>query len=207
MASTLLSQALASQDAVQIVQICQQAELDAATTGNGHPHASEHMLCLLLMDDLSEARFLWRRLPLPLRSVLGSEWALAQALWRNDRPAFFNAALQTTWPANLQPLVLALVDRVRTRAATLVSHAYSVIAVTTLIELLGISKDTVPDICATHGWRIDGDHVLCSSSTGKPLKSAAAVRQSGQVNGTSAQDVPYVELNRLTEQLVRLQTN
>lgn len=212
-----LADALSSADAAMVSQICEKAELEAAENGRAHPHAMEHLLALLLQDDLCEARFLWRRLSEEVRLTTQPAWMLAQALWRNDRPGFYQCATYS-WPESARPIVSALLTRMRARSIQLITSAYTSVTAQALARLLGVNMTDLDDICNQHQWKRDGDFIVISQNSAAvaaditsnvaadivshPLSTPAS--RDSEMLSHSRQS--FSELQTLTEQLVRLQT-
>lgn len=197
-----LSRAIASKDANEMVEICQEAELTSAQVGKTHPHAREHMLSLLLTDDLTEARFLWRRLPEEVRPQVEPTWRLTQALWRKDRAQFFRVAEAEDWNEGARPLVDELVCRIRGRAIELIRRAYSVVPVEMVARLVGVRVQDVPDLATSNGWRVEGGFVVSGMR-----EDGSACDDDKKAVGGGGEQVPFAELQMLTEQLVKLQTS
>lgn len=194
--SASLADALSAQDFAQAAQICELAELDAAAASQPHPHPAEHLLVLLLQDNLPAARFLWRRLQGPARLTTAPAWALAHAQWCGDRQALYTAAASTSWSPSLAPLAATLAARTRARAAALVSRAYVTVSRQRLVSMLGIDGEELDAFCIARGWRVDAAFVV----VGGPDATSSSTPEERAVRAS------FAELQTLTEQLVRLQT-
>lgn len=186
-----LDELLARGEADKLLPLLEVAELDAASCQKAHPYAAAHLLCLLLNDNLCEARFLWRRLPLTARQdpAVSSAWSAARALWEGQHGSFYAAAKSGNWPAELQGLVDQVLGRVREQAVESVRVAYQVISVDRLAWMVGVDTAEVSSICARLGWTVEDAYVVVNRESGR-------------------RDVGLgIELQTLTEQLVRLQTS
>lgn len=87
------------------------------------------------------------------------------------------------WEEELRPVVRILVERVREEGMQLVEKAYSVISIERVRALVGIA-------CDVGDWQVEDGYVQICERKDKSLQ-----------NGASG------ELQRLSEQLVRLQTS
>lgn len=200
-----LSEALSSQNWEQVITQCEEDEQMSAANGTTYEHGAEHMLALLLQGDVLEAMHVWQRLDQNASSKANNVWNLTQAIHTGDRQSFFNCALSSKWPTQVeQAMVSKLVDLHRQRTIMLISRAYSTVSVSTVARLLGLSNTEVADLARANEWTVDNDNFVnippkCRASADqvKPLLSKT-IRQ--------AADDKYSELQRLTEQVVRLQT-
>lgn len=190
-----ISAALDSMDVGTLTSICEEAELDFATQDKPHPYATFHLLGLLLQGDLTEARFLWKRLPSSCKenSETVAAWSLGRALWKSNHPSFYETASQFQWAADAKKLVAELVRRTRCATIKLVGRAYSCIKLNRLEGILGLERQGVNEICDREGWSIDDNFV-----------TIAQVRE--RLDAGEGSEREFHELQMLTEQLVRLQT-
>lgn len=188
-----LSAALESLDIPTLTSLCEQSELSAATKDLPHPHATLHLLTLLLQDDLTEARFLWRRLSASAKSPpdTAAAWALGRALWTSNWNDFYGVAMKSAW-GDAARLVTALVDETRRKRISVIARSYSCIRAERMSYLLGMDATSVQSVCEKHGWKLVDNFVLISEQDQSKYRS----REKSQ----------FEELQVLTEQLVRLQT-
>lgn len=78
--ATTLSTLLQRLDVEVAVDECERLEQDAASRGMGHPCPLEHMICLLLGDEIHEARFLYMRLDADAKKRCDEVWPIVQLL-------------------------------------------------------------------------------------------------------------------------------
>ncbi|XP_050731368.1 COP9 signalosome complex subunit 8-like [Eriocheir sinensis] len=132
-------------------------ELDAP---NGVPpaHVYEQLLTIyLLQDDLTGAKFLWKRIPSSTKSAtpeLAHIWEVGQHLWQRDLPAVYTA-LTHEWSPTVKDIMKALHEHVRNRAIELVGRAYTSIRADDFAQLLGMSVEEAASLAQGHGWGYD----------------------------------------------------
>ena len=117
------------------------------------------MLLLIIVEDLAEARFLWRRTAPEVKTPsleLQTVWAVVASLWeRNDAPNAVRILVETEWSPNIAPLAAQTLDAVRTREANLIGLVYSCIPLHEVSHALQLSDDQTRVLCADRGWAID----------------------------------------------------
>lgn len=185
---------LEAQDVPKLIALCEEREFEAAAQEKPHPSPTLHLLALLLQSDLTEARFLWRRLPAECKDNPDTiaVWALAKALWQSDMPAFYDAAKHPSW-GGADTLVSALVYATRRKGVQLIARAYTCVSLERVSTLLGLDRDGAAQLCHREGWTVDGEFVV--------VERRKDVTDNVKITGDSR------ELRMLTEQLVRLQTS
>lgn len=180
-----------STDPVALCQEFETLEFQCAARNLPHPQPAAHIICLILTEELSEARFLWRRLPPVCKedNVTDTAWKLGKALWLKDYSTFFSTAV-FAWPPNVAPLVVTLVEQIRENMVKMIRKAYQVISIARMTEIMGLDRQGALSLADRLGWKVCGEYVeVTPGSTVRNLDAAG------------------VELKTLTEQLVRLQTN
>lgn len=192
-----MSEILAAVEALEVphlIDLCQDAELTAAENNQKHPHPTIHLLAVLLQEDLNEAKFLWKRLPLSLQQNAETKaaWSLARALWKRDYSAFFEAAKQE-WDKEAGHLVRELVRRRRETGIELMELSYSCIGLQRAGILLGLDQSGLEQLCQREGWRIHGEFIEIETIKRNRRRSVNDAVKRG-------------ELQLLTEQLMKLQT-
>lgn len=80
----VLSTLLQRLDVDAAVDECERLEQAAAARGMGHPYPLEHMICLLLSDDIHEARFLYMRLADDAKKRCDDIWPIVPLLRSGD---------------------------------------------------------------------------------------------------------------------------
>lgn len=78
--ATNLSTLLQKLDVDAAMDECERLEQDAASRGMRHPYPLEHMICLLLGEEIHEARFLYMRLDAEAKKRCDEVWPIVQLL-------------------------------------------------------------------------------------------------------------------------------
>lgn len=209
----LPAEALASCDADVLLPLCEQAEQSTSP----HPFPTEHLLSLLLVEDMHEARFLWMRLSPSARQLASPVWQIVKPILCDDRQSLLKAAREVSVEERLQPMVSEVLRRERVRTAGLIADSFDVVSVGVMCGMMGVDHgdaDAVRQTCDRYGWSVEGEFIVVDGSRGLEgqgdglLEDAMAV--SGDADGRDCDDVKkvnaFMELQNLTEQLVRLQT-
>ncbi|KAI9652504.1 MAG: hypothetical protein M1829_001520 [Trizodia sp. TS-e1964] len=106
---------------------------------------STHILVLLLLDELSEARFLTLRFPPTLSEVDGLlvlSKKLLRAVWSKEYADVYRILENTMWPDGIKPLINQYSGHFRAVAFKAISRAYTTIPSRLAIEYLGLPKST-----------------------------------------------------------------
>ena len=185
-----LSAALASLDVPTLTNLCEDSELTAAASESPHPQPTLHLLSLLLQNDLSEARFLWRRLPASLKSqpLTAAAWSLGRAIWTRNWAVFYQIARSNDWH-DAKPLVDALLEMTKKRTTDATARAFVNVKAERVGEWTGCDYEGVKGICKEQGWDMDGGFVKIERK---------------EQEGRERKEFERLEV--LTGQLVRLQT-
>ncbi|XP_070570038.1 COP9 signalosome complex subunit 8-like isoform X2 [Ptychodera flava] len=116
----------------------------------------------LLQNDLANAKFLWKRIPPPIKSSnpeLNNIWMVGQKMWQRDFPQVYQS-LNQEWSENIKPIMQALHEDVRSRAFQLVSKAYSSIGTEDFAHFIGMPTEQAVSAAAAEGWQIDTQNKL-----------------------------------------------
>ena len=155
-----------------------------------------HLLAHLLLNQLDEARFLWKRLPAPMRAdaELAAIWAVGKQMWLRDHAAVQAAAgARAAWAQHtVGAMVAELSARYLERAFCALGLAYVSISADALASKLGVPAQRVRELAATHGWTADAASGLYTPA--KPAADASAPSGSRHVE----------ELQRLTNYVAHL---
>lgn len=162
-------------------------ELESVLTNDkSEPYYKLLMILYLTVDDLPNAKFLWKRSPKASKDdEYKAVWEIGKALWKRDYPAIYKALDAFKWSSKSAKYVDALKVAFRARTWKLVSVAYSKIKIDKAIELLGDKKEELVKQAKEFGWTVDGDYLAT-----KPIIAK------------KEQDVGINQLNQLTEYVV-----
>jgi hypothetical protein len=105
------------------------------------------MVCYLLVKDLSNAKYLWKRAPTTVKaassgSMLSEVWEVGKAMWREDISASLSS-LNIQWPSELTAHVLALKNSLITAYLILVARSYESIQTERLASSLLLTQEEV----------------------------------------------------------------
>eukprot|EP01099_Mayorella_cantabrigiensis_P006953 TRINITY_DN5975_c0_g1_i1.p1 TRINITY_DN5975_c0_g1~~TRINITY_DN5975_c0_g1_i1.p1 ORF type:complete len:217 (-),score=58.05 TRINITY_DN5975_c0_g1_i1:21-635(-) len=139
----------------RVIALCSEFELEVSECGLEigpiDPFYGIHLLCLLIQNDLNNARFLWKRIPTDLKGgELFLIWKLGKHLWNRNYKEFYSSTKSA--PSQYQGLVKALIDSVRARTFTLLSRAYSSISIADCSAFLGLSPEETVAFTLSQGW-------------------------------------------------------
>ncbi|CAL8082435.1 unnamed protein product [Calicophoron daubneyi] len=130
--------------------------------GPGSPSSEEYYTQFLglyiLKMDLLNAKFLWKRIPTPVKGSsthLKKLWNLGQLLIRRQITAFFQAADKLIEESNSETLIYIvrqICERQRQRVTDLVTSAYSCVSIEFLSSLLNLPESEAILPLTSRGW-------------------------------------------------------
>jgi hypothetical protein len=139
-----------------------------------------YLSMFLITGDMDGARYLWKRLPVVLKSgnaEIAALWNVGKCLLAGDFVALKGIFAGTTW-AHAQPFVAEMRAAIEQRQLREIAQAYSVISTTALAEALmsATTADAVA-VAQERGWEFSegGDFVRP-----RPLPDDAADSFNGQ---------------------------
>jgi len=135
----------------------EQLELDSLTGVCSGQVYGQLLALYLLQSDLASAKFLWKRIPLAVKTSnaeLGLIWSVGQKLWTKEYTGLYEA-FNKDWSEAVRPLMEALKDSTRRHAMNLVSTAYSSILATELSVCIGLSVPETIQSAKSVGWQYD----------------------------------------------------
>lgn len=167
------------EDVPALLACCEAFELDLGHTTLA-PDMSRgvykvHLVVYFLCQQLDNARFLWKRLPVEARDPeLNALWEIGKALWVSDAAAAQAAMVAHVWSP---PLVSGLVTRLQRehlqRSFRQFAKAYSIISGEALAKALGVPVATVHEMANAANWTTDAESgayvpVVPEEPPGKP---------------------------------------
>ncbi|CAK0756979.1 hypothetical protein CVIRNUC_002500 [Coccomyxa viridis] len=123
-----------------------------------------HILAHLYNGRLTNARFLWKRIPEQRKSQdaeLAAALQLLQMMWNKDYQGVWQALALPAWRPQSQPLMEALGNRIRSHNLQLLMRSYTSISVPKVAAMLGISQAAVAEVVQREGWAMDPSSGLC----------------------------------------------
>jgi COP9 signalosome complex subunit 8 len=123
--------------------------LTSARKLNLHFYAT-FLTCYLCDNDLSNAKYLWKRAPANLKvpssgAMLAEMWEVGKLLWKDDLAAALAQLTSVNWPEELRSVVLGLRDSIVSRHLAAVAQAYDQIPTTTVAQQLGLTTQYIID--------------------------------------------------------------
>uniref|UniRef100_A0A1B6CHB9 CSN8/PSMD8/EIF3K domain-containing protein n=1 Tax=Clastoptera arizonana TaxID=38151 RepID=A0A1B6CHB9_9HEMI len=113
----------------------------------------------LYQNDLCNAKFLWKRIPLSIKTTnveVGQIWEVGKAMWQRDFPAVYSAIAAVQWSEGVAPIMKVLREAVHVRATQLVCRAYGSLSITNAAGMLGCTSE---QIIQQKDWIIDNQMV------------------------------------------------
>lgn len=142
----------------RLLEQCEEQELEAPG-GVATPNIYSQLLVLyLLHNDMNNARYLWKRIPQPVKSAnaeIGWIWDVGQKIWQRDFPGIYSSIAAHQWSENIQPVMEAVRDATRRRAFVLVSQAYTSISADDLAAFVGLPVEEAVKGVLEQGWQAD----------------------------------------------------
>ncbi|XP_059175279.1 COP9 signalosome complex subunit 8-like [Physella acuta] len=124
----------------------------------------------LLQNDLCNAKFLWKRIPLPVKqscAELSLIWVVAQKMWQKDYVGTYEA-LQKEWSEDVKSIMLAVEESMRNRALRLVRLAYSSINADEFATFVGMPVDRAVQAAVEEGWEMDSNNRIITPKKLEP---------------------------------------
>jgi len=148
-----------------LIAFCENFELDL-----GHAELSVeasffvykiHLAAYLLMEQLDNARFLWKRLPTEPRDAepeLCALWTVGKAMWVKDHAAMQSAITAFSWSPPLLELMMQRLQREHlARCFGQAVRAYSLVSAEYLSQTIGVPIETVHQTASEQEWTTDAE--------------------------------------------------
>ncbi|XP_055840223.1 COP9 signalosome complex subunit 8 [Episyrphus balteatus] len=113
----------------------------------------------LYQDDLSNAKYLWKRIPQSTKTgnkELEKLYTLCLALKNNNTADFFKA-ISFNWSPAIKDLMTDLEEKIRQDVFTLVGKSYTYIYESKLMELTALPQDRLRQTCESMEWKMEQD--------------------------------------------------
>eukprot|EP01136_Pigoraptor_vietnamica_P035746 Opistho-1_new@101400 len=117
-----------------------------------------HLAGLLVLGDVDNARFLWKRIPQGVREAapeLRALWAVGQCLWRRERAAAAALLRSGTWSPHIRPLAERLLVELGTQGVDVVGRAYGTIRLHDAAAHWGMAPEAALGVVRERGWGFD----------------------------------------------------
>ncbi|KAL6078112.1 COP9 signalosome complex subunit 8 [Balamuthia mandrillaris] len=171
----------------KLAKHCEDWEYECAENPDAHalPFYSVHLLVYMIENELSHARFLWKRIPAPLKESdpeLSAIWAIGREMWAKNPTNFYKALTAFNWSPGVAALITALAESYRRRMFDLVAKAYSTITVSDCATLLGLAENDTTKLAAENGWEVDSSSgMLCPKIPLQPKQQSTGLPQLQQL--------------------------
>ncbi|CRL01030.1 CLUMA_CG014268, isoform A [Clunio marinus] len=136
----------------QLVKMLEKQELENSIQDPKLYH--ELFAAYLYLDDLVNARFLWKRIPLAVKASneeLERMHKVYEALWRNEMSDFFQFS-DYKWSPGVAEVMYELVEKIKADNIQLVSYAYSSIHENVLADMIKQTTEEITETCKRLGW-------------------------------------------------------
>lgn len=121
---------------------------ETSTTVIGLYFYTFYLACYLLNNDLSNAKYLWKRSPDHIKdsasgSMMSDLWEVAKFLWVDNISAAITKLNKTVWPAELRLVADDLKNVIVLKHLETVGNTYVHIAITHVANQLNISENDI----------------------------------------------------------------
>ncbi|KAL2650202.1 hypothetical protein R1flu_018330 [Riccia fluitans] len=154
-------EAIKLQRFTELADLLDNLELETAASGSGIPPEwpyAIHLLAHVVADDLNSARFVWKRMPAPVKQnnpELAAAWKIVKCLWNHEHAAVHEALRSYSWSPEVQQVVSAIAEDYSRKVLKLLYTAYSTISVSDAAGFLGMTEQEVINYTMQHGWTLD----------------------------------------------------
>jgi len=148
-----------------VVRHCEIFEMECIAARMDIPRESGplyavHLCAYLIVNDLNNARFLWKRIPQDTKEAdeeLCCVWNIAKQMWQKNYGQVYELILGKDWSGSLAPMMKTLKETYQTRSFALICRAYSTISVQRGSQLLGMANEELSQFFEAQGWSKEGD--------------------------------------------------
>eukprot|EP00299_Pterocystis_sp_00344_P003810 c14590_g1_i1.p1 GENE.c14590_g1_i1~~c14590_g1_i1.p1 ORF type:complete len:217 (+),score=30.25 c14590_g1_i1:43-651(+) len=148
----------------EILAACEQDELHSQLLSVGSEptprHRCIHLLTYLIVNDITNARHLWRRLRTDLQNhpEIQATWDVTKRLAAKDDQAAHSILVAFNWPDGVRPFVSSLADAIRKRTFQYLAEAHTSVSLDELHSRLGLTESQAIDLALKFGWDYDEAH-------------------------------------------------
>ena len=130
------------------------------------------LLIYLMESDLTNAKFLWKRIPSNLKTdnELVVIWQIGQSLWKKEFANVYFIINSQEWSEEVKELTQKLYTILQKRMTKLVADSYSVIKLEALSKLVGISDEQqLKEYALSNSWEVDSESKLVKITRNKTI--------------------------------------
>jgi len=158
-----LNVVLSKQEWDRAANMCEEYELDFASSSepsnsNNIPNYGIHLIIYYFTNNLNNARFLWKRIPVSVKSSkpeYAAIWAIGKSLWARDYPAIYKSLTAFNFTEPHKGLITLFQANFRQHTFQLLSRAYTAIGVDDAAIFLGLPVADTVKLATQHGWAHD----------------------------------------------------
>ncbi|XP_059617207.1 COP9 signalosome complex subunit 8 [Phlebotomus argentipes] len=140
----------------QQVATLEKQELEAPNGVASLQLYTELFAAYLYKNELSQARFLWKRIPQNIKggnAELERLFTVLQCLWSNKNVEFYKA-ITYDWSKAIAKLMAELKEKVQMETINLIGRAYSSIFENVFADMTNHSPEVVTETCKSLNWEI-----------------------------------------------------
>lgn len=151
-----------------LVPPLEQQELQSSLTDDGHasPLIYSQLLALyLLLNDLTNAQLLWKRIPDSVKESspeIVAIWDVGMVLIKRELPDVYAAVDFVEWAPHLKNIMACIKESTRQRVETLIAKAYTSIELKEVAHYFGLTPEETVEQVHKLGWSLDptGQYVM-----------------------------------------------
>jgi len=178
----------------KLLEVCEDYELQTfgQVTDKAEIYYSVHLIALLSLNDITNARFCWKRIPSQLKNSnqLQNVWKLATMVNKKDFKGFYSTVSSTQWAPDIKPFIEHLNNAQRTQNQNLIQKTYSSVALSQCADMLGLTTADTQTHLDKLGWEVKDNHV----------NPAPATNTSSKLHETTT-----TQLDQLTDYIIHLE--
>ncbi|GAB0097276.1 COP9 signalosome complex subunit 8 [Sergentomyia squamirostris] len=140
----------------QQILALERQELDAPNGVGTVQLYTELFALYLFKNELSQARFLWKRIPQNIKTgnvELERMLTVLQCLWSNKNVEFYKA-ITFEWSKPIAKVMGELKEKIQAETINLIGRAYSSIFENVFSDMTNHSPDAVTETCKSLNWEI-----------------------------------------------------
>jgi len=121
------------------------------------------LLIYLMESDLTNAKFLWKRIPIELKTdnELIAIWQIGQSLWKKEFANVYCIINSQEWSDEYKDLTHKLYSILQKRMSKLVADSYSIIKFEAISKLIGITDEQqLKEYALSNNWEVDSENKL-----------------------------------------------
>lgn len=157
----MMESTLAYTHYASLSKVLEGQELESAGSQTSPQVYGQLLAIYLLFNDLTSAKFLWKRIPDRIKAAngeLSTIWAVGKLMWaRNYAEIYRTIDSIPIWPNHLKNIMKLITQSTRKRVIELISKAYSSISLANASQLLALDKDETLSLAGTLNWQYESD--------------------------------------------------